>query len=409
VKGRGLLLLGLGFGCFATLASAADWPQWRGPNRDGKAAGFTPPKTWPKTLTQKWRLAVGDGVATPALVGDRLYIFTRQGANEVIRCVDAATGKTEHWKDQYPARGADGPAAGFAGPRCSPTVADGKVVTLGVRGTLSCYDAISGKRLWRKEEIRTVPMFYTASSPIIVDGLCIAQLGGEKDGTIVAYDLNTGDQKWRSSREGTEYASPVLLSLGGLKAVVVETSNNVLALSAADGKVLWRTSFPAGMRDYNAATPMVDGQMVVYTASKRGTRAVRLERQGDALAAKNLWTNTDHGCQYNTPVIKDGLVFGISANDSLFCINAADGKTAWSTSLPARGRFRGYGSVVDAGSVLFALNPSGQLIVFEPSAKEFKQIARYEVSKSETYAYPVVSGNRVFIKDADAVTLYTIE
>src|SRR6266404_228122 len=116
-----------------TTVLAQDWPQWRGPNRDAKATGFTAPKTWPKQLTQKWKVTVGDGVATPALVGDKLYVFSRQDGNEVIRCLNAADGK-EIWKDKYETGGATGPAASFSGPRSSPAVADGKVVALGVRG-----------------------------------------------------------------------------------------------------------------------------------------------------------------------------------------------------------------------------------------------------------------------------------
>src|SRR5207249_3489491 len=115
---------------------------------------------------------VGDGVATPALVGDKLYVFSREGGSEVIRCLKADDGK-EVWSDKYESGPATGPAGGFPGPRCSPAVADGKVVTLGVRGILSCYDAAKGKKLWRKDDFKSYPGFFTSSSPLIVDGLCI--------------------------------------------------------------------------------------------------------------------------------------------------------------------------------------------------------------------------------------------
>src|SRR5687768_13688936 len=141
-----ILIVSLG----ANALLAQDWPQWRGPNRDAKAADFKAPKTWPNELIQKWKVFVGDGVATPALVGDKVYVFTREEGNELMRCLNAADGK-ELWQDKYESLGASGPAQSFSGPRSSPTVANGKVVTLGVRGMLSCLDAASGKVLWRKD------------------------------------------------------------------------------------------------------------------------------------------------------------------------------------------------------------------------------------------------------------------
>jgi len=392
----------------ANIVRAQDWPQWRGTNRDAKVTGFTAPKTWPKELTQKWKVSVGDGVATPALVGDKLYVFSRQQGNEIIRCLDAATGK-ELWQDKYETRGATGPASGFSGPRCTPAVVDGKVVTLGVRGILSCLETATGKKLWRKDDIQATPMFCTSSSPIVVDGLCIAQLGGRSSGAIVAYDLATGKEKWKWTGDGTAYSSPDLLVLGDDKVIVAETTSKIVGVGVADGKLLWQTSFSTR---YNAGSPVVAGETVIYSGPGRGTTAVKLQKQGTDLSAKELWSN-DNAVQYNTPVVKNGLVFGLSERDSLFCITQA-GKTAWTTSLSrggaggGRGR-SGYGTIVDAGPVLLALTPSGQLIIFEPSDKEFKQLASYKVADSGTYAYPVVAGNRVFVKDRDALTLWTID
>ena len=188
--------------------SAQDWPQWRGPDRDARAVGFKAPAEWPNTLVQKWKISVGEGVATPALVGDRLYVFSRENSNEVLRCLNADTGK-ELWQDKYPSLGASGPASRFSGPRSSPAVANGKIVTMGVRGTLSCLDAATGKVLWRKEgKAKSSPRFFTSCSPVMVDGLCIIQLGGESAGSIAAIDLATGDEKWSWNGDGTSYASP---------------------------------------------------------------------------------------------------------------------------------------------------------------------------------------------------------
>jgi outer membrane protein assembly factor BamB len=452
-------------------ARAADWPQWRGPNGAGRATDFTPPATWPKTLTQQWTLAVGDGVATPALVGDKLYVFTREQENEVIRCVDATTGK-EIWQDKYEARAPEGPPAQYPGPRSSPAVADGKVITLGVRGTLSCLDAATGKIVWRKDDFTAWPKFFVSSSPFIIDGLCIAQLGGPGNGAIVAYDLATGEQKWKSAGNSPDNASPSLMTVGDTKLIVAETDRKIVAVNAADGKVVWETPFAGQGMTYNASTPVVDGQTIIYSGGNRGTHAVKIEKTADGFTGKVLWDNPRISVQFNTPVVKDGLLFGLTSANELFCINTQTGQTAWSASIGGAGGMaaggggrgapgagpgpggpggggggagpapgpggpggpggggpggrggggrggrggmggggggRGFGSVVDAGSVLLALTPSSELIVFAPNEKAFTEQARIKVSPTQTYAYPIVSGDRLFIKDKASVTALSLK
>jgi outer membrane protein assembly factor BamB len=401
---RGRLLVVAVVGVFSLPACAADWPQWRGVNRDAKVAGFTAPKTWPKELKRQWKVTVGEGVSSPALAGDKLYVFAREGASEITRCLDAATGK-EVWQEKYDSPAVAGIAAGrdkeFQGTRSSPTVAEGKVVTLGARGTLSCLDAATGKKLWRKDD-------FNGKVPIVADGLCFAQVGGDGDGGIVAYDLATGNQKWKWTDDGTAYASPILHTVAGTKILVAETAKNIVALNLADGKLLWQTPFaPQGRgRTYNACTPMVDGQTVIYSGTGRGTKAVQFEKQGEKLTAKELWSNTDNAVQFNTPVVKDGLLYGLTVQDGLFCLDMKTGKSAWGA--PVKGE-RGYASIVDAGPVLLLLTPASQLIVFEPGDKGFKEIASYKVADSKTFAYPIVSDNRVYVKDRDSVILWTIE
>ncbi len=415
-------------------SSAQDWPQWRGENRDGKAAAFTPPTTWPAQLEQKWKVTVGDGVATPSLVGDKLYVFSRQDGAEVIRCLDAATGK-ELWQDKYDALGASGPAASFSGPRCSPVVAAGKVVTMGVRGILSCLNAEDGKLLWRKNDFADAyPRFFTSASPLVIDGLCIAEVGGGDKGGIAAYDLESGEQKWIWDGDSPAYASPMILETGGAKYVIAQTESKMAAVGLADGKLAWETPFRSERMGYNAATPIVSEQTVIYSGSNRGATAVRLEKADDKLKGEQLWQNLDNSVQFNSPILDDGRIYGLSASDNLFCVNAESGKTLWTASLnkpeaapaeqppanenrgggrPRRGggggRGRGgYGSLVDAGPVLMALTPSAQLVVFEPSATAFTEIARIKVSDSQTYAYPVPSGKRIFVKDKDDVMLLAV-
>ncbi len=445
--------------CVVLLAVAArsqNWPQYLGPNREARAS-FTAPKTWPKELTPKWKIPVGDGVATPALVGDRLYVFARQDGGETLRCLNAADGK-EIWKsEKLDVLPAERPAQDFAGPRCTPTVADGKVITFGLRGTLSCFDAEKGALLWRKEDFKGVfPRFFTSASPVVADGLVIAVLGGQDRGGVVAYDLNSGDEKWRWDGDGASYASPVLLTADGVKMVIAETDKKILALAVKDGKELWQTAFVVPGRGYNAATPMVSGSTLIYGGSGRPTTAVKFAKEGDAIVAKELWSNAEKTLQFNTPVMKDGLVFGLAANNELFCLGK-DGKAAWSvpaspqaaaptnaapatpppqiaagesagSNAPAGGPGGqgrggrggpggrgggggrgGYAQIVDAGSVLLALTPASELIAYEPTEKSYKELARIKVSSTPTYAYPVVSGKRIFVKDQNDVTLFTVD
>jgi outer membrane protein assembly factor BamB len=388
----------------AAPAAAADWPQWRGPNRDAKITGFEAPATWPKELTKKWKVTVGDGVSTPALVGDKLYVFSRQGGDEVTRCLNAADGK-EVWINKYssaPGKYMGRGSTKFDGPRASPTVADGKVITFGVQSELSCLDSADGKVIWRKESLGGVPPFSTASSPIVADGFVISEYGGQGGGGIAAYNLYDGKRKWYWEGDGASYASPSLLTVSGTGAIIAEMSGNVVAVNAADGKLLWETQFK---ERYNASTPIVDGSTIIYSGPQKGTTAVAVEKSGDKFATKELW-NTRTGTQYNTPVIKNGFVYGLSSNDRLFCLSAADGKQLWQAQVKGAG---GYGNIVDAGSVLFSLTPAGELIVFEPNDKEFKKVASYPNVGSNTYAYPVIAGKRIYIKDADSVTLWEIE
>jgi outer membrane protein assembly factor BamB len=429
--------------CTLLTASAQNWPQWRGPNRDAKVTGFKAPSTWPKELDQKWKVPIGDGASTPALVDDKLYVIGRIGDKEVVRALNAADG-AEIWKDEYDAEAPRGPASAFSGPRSSPTVVDGKVITLGVHGTLTCYDAASGAKLWRKDSFGGgVPRFAPSSSPIVLNGLCIAQVGSDNDGGIVAYDLVTGAEKWKWTGDGPAYASPALLSSDNAKAIVAVTSKNLVALNAADGKELWKVPYTQGR--YNATTPVVNGDLVIYAGPTKGMTAVALQKQGDELTKKDGgWKNEDNSLMYNTPVLRDGWLYGVSGLNAIFCVNATTGESAWSAPIAepsasaaaetkksddagngpppgmkggkgGKGGMRGggggggYGSVIDAGSVLIALNPTGQLIFFEPNPKEFKQLALYKVADGNTYAYPVISSNRIFIKDKDSLTLWALD
>ena len=222
-----------------SFVNGQDWPQFRGQNRDSKVTGFKAPSAWPAELTQLWKTNVGTGDATPIIAGKNIYLNTRQGDNEVVLCLDAATG-AEKWKSTYPASAVTGPAASHPGPRSTPAFADNKVVTIGVTGIVNCLDATNGKVLWKKENpAAAVPQFFVGMSPLISDGTCIIHLGTKDKGELLALDLKTGAEKWKWAGDGPAYSSPSIMTAGGQKLLIVVTEKSLMALNFSDGKVLW--------------------------------------------------------------------------------------------------------------------------------------------------------------------------
>jgi outer membrane protein assembly factor BamB len=407
-----LLLLG------ANLALAQDWPQWRGANRDNKVSGFNEPKTWPKALTQKWRVTVGLGESSPVMVGEKIYVFARQGDDEVTLCLDAASGQ-EIWKNKYAAAAVKGAASGHPGTRSTPAVGEGKLCTLGVAGVVSCLDAATGNLLWRKDT-NSKPQFYTATSPIIVDGMCIVYVGSDKKGSLTAYDLaNNGQEKVLWTGAGAPYGSPVVMTVGGTKMLVTPATGMLAGINLADGKVLWQIKIPGDYQS-NQGTPIIDGQTVIYSMAAKGkdggTMALKIEKKGDAFDATQLWRKELAAHKYNTPVLKDGLLYGftgpstIGASTTLFCMDAKNGDKLWLDDTK-RGEC---GNILDAGKVLVALSSDANLIFFEPSGKTFKEVASYKVADkggaAGPWSCPIISGNRIFVKDkGGALTLWTID
>jgi outer membrane protein assembly factor BamB len=386
--------------------NAQDWPQWRGINRDGKIAGFKAPQDWPKELSQVWKVNVGFGDATPDLVGKKLFLFTRQGTDEVVSCLDAATGK-EVWKSTYVALSVTGPASAHPGPRSSPAVAGGKVVTFGVSGILSCFDAETGKLVWRKENpANAVPEFFTSMSPLIVDGMCFAHVGKKDDGQVLALDLNTGNEKWKWSGEGPAYASPELMTIDGTKHLIVQTEKNLISFNLADGKLVWQIPTPVQQRFYNCVSPYIDGQTIYYTGQGSGIKAIKVEKQGNKYITKELWSNAEVGAKWNTPVLVNGFLYGFTDTRMIYCVNAATGKTAWIDKNPSSD----FATMIDCGPVLIGLAGNlSNLIVLKPVSTAYTEIVKYKVSETKIYASPVIAGNNIYIKDAESVILYKIK
>jgi outer membrane protein assembly factor BamB len=382
-----------------------DWLQFRGPDRDSKVNGFKAPASWPAQLRHIWKINVGFGDATPVLSGNRIYLAVRQGSDEAILCLDAETGK-EIWKNAYPVPAVTGPSSSHPGPRSTPAVSDGKIVTLGVSGILSCLDATTGKVLWRKENPQNVvPQFFTAMSPLIADGLCIVHLGTKDKGEVVAFELSAGSEKWKWEGDGPAYASPSLMSAGKDKNVVVQTEKNLIALSISDGKLLWQLPTPPLQRFYNCTSPYINGQIIYYTGQGSGTKAIQVSREGSKYVIKELWSNSEVGAKWNTPVLKDGHLYGFTDQRRIYCLDAATGKIAWYDNTVNSD----FATIVDCGTVIIGLPSTGNLIVMKPDPKAYSEIAKYKVAETPVYAFPIIAGNIIYVKDAESLIMYRIE
>ena len=385
---------------------AQDWPQWRGTNRDGKVTGFNVPQTWLQQFNQTWKVVVGFGDATPALVKNKLYVFTRQADKEILQCLDPSTGKQVWQSTAYPAITVTGPAASHPGPRSSVTVADGKVITLGVAGDISCFDASSGKLLWRNEDFKgAVPQFFTGMSPLVSSGICYAHLGGPKTGQFIAFDLSTGAIKWKVEGESPAYGSPVLITIDGSKQIVFQAQTKLVSFDPSDGKQLWEFATPVGTGMVeNATSPVADQNKIYYTGLNNGFNAIEIKKDGTTFIVNKLWSNPDFSTAFSTPLLKDGFLYGLSKRSRLFCINASTGQTAWTDNTA----LQSFGSIVDAGSVIIVSTSNSNFVVLKPDGQKYNQVTLIKLKENSIYAHPILSGNRIFIKDNESLTLFTL-
>jgi outer membrane protein assembly factor BamB len=387
--------------------AAVDWPQWRGPNRDGILGGVRVPGKWPVSLKQQWQVRVGEGYSSPVVVGQRVYVFARQKDHEVVRCLDLASGK-EQWKSKpYPAPFKAGPGApGDVKTRSTPTVARGRVFTLGVAGALCCWDARTGELLWRKD---TKAPIYGASVSALVDrGLCITQVG---KGGLTAFDATNGKVKWSYEDVvgGPAYGSPILVELAGQRQVVTVTQNHLLGVAAATGKLLWQVHVPR-WDIQQCITPVLYRDLIIFAESGGPLRALRLEKGGRGITAKEVWKAKSHtrsGYHMSSPVLAGDWLFGFAGEKSghLYCLEAKTGKTLWQS----RGRLGSNASLLTAGSVWLALSSGGRLLVVKPNGTAYEVLARYRVAEGGTDAYPVFLGDRILIKDGTTLRSLRVE
>ena len=396
-----------GSGAVAAGQSASlDYTQWRGANRDGAAASFAEPKSWPDKLTLKWKVDVGAGYATPLIVGNRVYTHTRRGENEVMMALDAATGKSM-WETSYAAPYNMNPSTSphGQGPKSTPLFSNGKLFTLGISGIVSAFDAASGKLLWQKGSPAVDPIFGTAMSPIADNGLVIVHVGGNNHGALTAFDATTGEVKWSWKGDGPGYGSPIVVTLAGTRQIVSATQENIVGLSAATGELLWSRPFKTQYVN-SAITPILYGDTIIVSGQDKGVSAFKPVKRGNQWTTDTVWDNQDVALFMSNGVLVGDTFYGMSHKNSgqLFALNAKTGTVLWKDK-PREGDNAAF---VKAGDLLFVLKNDGQLVVARSSQTGFEPLHRYTVADSETWAQPTISGNRVFVKDVSKLTLWTL-
>ena len=382
---------------------AGDWPQWLGPERDGRAMGERVPA--PKSgeaFPATWKVDLGEGWASPVVVGGKVVIHHRPGSEESIDCLESSSGKLL-WRYSFPSGYRDG--FGMAeGPRSTPTIAGGKVFAYGPQGLLNCLDFGNGKLKWSVNVAREFNspkgFFGRCSSPLVVGELVMIDVGGPGAG-VVAFDVGTGKLRWKSGDHENDYSSPVHARIGDLSCALFFLRDGFLGLNAKTGKELFFERFRSPINaSVNAATPLLVGNTVFVTSCYDvGGAAWLLKPNGEAgVGVETLWKkgNLLDG-HYATPVHRDGYLYGFHGRQErgpeLRCVSLSDGSVQWTSGRMAAG------NLLLADGKLIVLTEDGELLLAPASRKGFSVLHRQQVLGLETRAHFAISNGKLFARD----------
>jgi outer membrane protein assembly factor BamB len=393
---------------FSVVVVAQDWTQWRGPQRTGATAAFKAPATWPDRPKQVWKVKAGEGHASPIVAEGRVYLFARVADREGATAFDLATGK-QLWQQLYdaPYRMNSAATGHGKGPKATPIYDRGRVYTFGISGILSAFQAADGKVAWRrdfaKEFPTTSPDFGVSMSPIVVGNLLVIHAGGSGNGAILGIDAATGQTKWSWKGDGPAYASPVVAELGGTRQIITQSQRNVVALAAADGRLLWQVPFTTEY-EQNIITPVVVGDLVIYAGIGKPTTAIRVTQAAGKWQTAKAWENADIPMYMSSPVEANGFLYGLTNRNrgQFFSVDARTGKTVWTT----KGREADNAALVAAGDLILATTTEGELVVIRANPKQFDLVKRYTVAESPIWAHPALVPNGLVVKDAETLVLW---
>ena len=379
-----------------------DYPQWRGHSRDGSASAFSKPDAWPDALRLHWNVEVGEGYATPIVVGGTVYVFTRVLGREGLTALTAETGEVR-WRTDYPVdfETYEGGEDHGKGPKSTPLFYRGMLYTLGISGTISAFDASTGKIVWQKPTPPVQPDLGTASSPLGDGDAVIVQ--SDADTALTAFDAGNGTVRWTVKHE-FRYSSPIVVDLNGTRQLVAVAQNSILGISLADGAVLWEHPWKSPY--IQAITPVHYHGTLIVSGDQRGVMALKPVRRDDGWSVEVVWDTKEVSMFLSNPVLIGDTLFGLSHLNSgqYFALDASTGRVLW------RGtpRQAANSALVKADDLLFLLNDNAEMIVATSSRTGFEPLKRYKVAESATWAQPAISGNRIFVKDVSSLALWSV-
>ena len=391
---------------------AADWPQYRGPDQTGissEKVSLRWPADGPAVV---WRVPTERGFSSFAVADGKAYTqVVREPSGEpreMCLALDAATGR-ELWAadvglGKYDAGGDAGARdnRGGDGPRCTPTVNDGRVYVFTQHLVLYCLDAATGQKQWTKDLMRDHAgrnIGWKSAASAVVDGDLVYLGGGGPGQSLLAFHKKSGELAWKGHDETITHSTPVVATIQGQRQVIYFLKSGLLAVAANDGRALWR--FPFNFNVSTAISPVVCGDIVYCSAGYDvGGGACRITRDGDQFTATELWKipgNLKVPSHWSTPVYKDGHLYGMFSfkkfgTGPLKCVELATGTVKWEE--PGFGA----GNVILVNDQLLALTDDGRLVVVEPTPAGYKELARAKVVPGKCWSTPAFSDGRIYVR-----------
>lgn len=382
-----------------TLARAGDWPQILGPSRTGIADDEHLAPTWPAEGPKLlWKQPVGAGFAGPAVVGQQLILAHRQGKEDVVQAFDVRSGQPQ-WSRRLPST-FQAQIVEDNGPRCVPTIRDGRVFFYSATGGLHVLKLDDGTVLWSRETHRDFQAsggyFGAGSCPVVDDQFVYVNVGGKRGGAgVVAFDIATGEPRWQAVDDDASYAAPILVERGNRRDLLVITRLNFVSLDPATGKERFRVPFGQRGPTVNAALPVIIGEHILLTASY-GIGA-KLLKPSDSAAAE-VWADELLSSQYTTPIVHAGAVYGIDGRQDqgksrLICFDPLTRRVHWEQPNLE------YGTLIATGDDLLVMHTEGTLRRVTLSTAAYRSPASARLTKDTVRALPALSRGRLFLRD----------